>query len=609
VGGDRWSPDDLLGKEVNLELPAAHEVQSDSAGARKRIFSGKSTGFRLRDGFFDIEAHPKPWARVRTLRTRSFGGEIRATPMARLRGIASVLDGDVANSQLLDRNVEHLLQYEESDWDLLVRASRECGVAVYVDPTGKVTLTNGSAGLADPVELPELSVFRVESVLGRARSVRAASRSWALERGSEVQSDAERGASGGGGYVKAAAQAAPSEPLRRYGTGSATGAPDATVADRLSSGAMASMVMVVFRTDDPTLAPGKRFRSSHPALKGESTWLVLARELNANAQSRLDPRQFDNKVWAISATGGLPRWCMGDSDFDSEFESEFPAWCRTRSGAVPSGAIHAGRVTDTQDPTRRGRILVRFPWHGSSDSAVRGVWCNALQTLAGIKSGKAHGTWMHPQVDDWVKVMLDPRETGAPDIVGTVVSGESSRVFDDSKVVSNTETDHLILQTSCGIRLVARENPGELTFLVEDGGVEKARLTMLRTGDIELHAAQDLKLVVDRHVDAKVTGNVTTNVTGNVDSKISGNQTAAVTGNLSESVTGNVERSTSGNLTSKVMGSASASVTGSTDVKLAASADVAVAAKATVKAASAALTASTTEMTSMVTVKGMLSVQ
>jgi hypothetical protein len=216
---------------------------------------------------------------------------------------------------------------------------------------------------------------------------------------------------------------------------------------------------------------------------------------------------------------------------------------------------------------------------------------------------------MHPQVDDWVKVMLDPRETGAPDIVGTVVSGESSRVFDDSKVVSNTETDHLILQTSCGIRLVARENPGELTFLVEDGGVEKARLTMLRTGDIELHAAQDLKLVVDRHVDAKVTGNVTTNVTGNVDSKISGNQTAAVTGNLSESVTGNVERSTSGNLTSKVMGSASASVTGSTDVKLAASADVAVAAKATVKAASAALTASTTEMTSMVTVKGMLSVQ
>lgn len=595
----------LIGSTVTWQFPdpdATTDAEGPSGGVE--VFVGVVGGLRLDEQTLDIRCYGAGWEQSLTTRTRSYGGVEEPAPLHELPGMGELLD-IYENSDLLASYAEHALQVNESDLSFALRLIQKNGLAFISRPDGKLHLCDGDEGIGVRIELPKHSLIRHGTISMDVANVTATSRAWMVEENAETDSDVQGEGELVGPFGMALDGSGPSDPHQLLGRSTASVFEDDRRARAFAQGLASQSVRWSADLDKPHVAVGDCVTGpDNHAVHEQGPMLVVARSLSYEPRRPLHP--FINHIDTITASSGLP------GVPEALLERRQPA-------------MVSGRVSETTDPTGRGRVLVRFPWSALSGSDVPGVWCSALQRFSGIRDGSAHGTWVAPQLDDWVRVLVDPDDFGPPDVMGSVYAGREKRPFDDTAMVDDHELDHLLLQTSSGIRMVAREGPGELTFYIEDNDEEMARITMHQTGDIELHAARDFIAEVDRDVlvtvgnDAIVgigndenvevqhnrkskVGNdesweVGSKRTGKVGSdqsvQVSANDDTIVQGNAARTVQGNDDVTVSGNRSLAASGNQSQRV-GGADSK---------------QASTVSVSAGSTDITSVVTVKGALAVQ
>lgn len=185
--------------------------------------------------------------------------------------------------------------------------------------------------------------------------------------------------------------------------------------------------------------------------------------------------------------------------------------------AIPSIVI--GVVDQNDDPEKKGRIKVQFPWLG--EEAVS-YWARFAMPSA----GKDHGMIWVPEVGDEVVVAFEQGDIAHPIIIGSLWNGVNAlpptmmeNLFDKGKVKRTA------LVSPGGQKLMfydAKDDSG-IMLITEDKSVRlilgqsDKRLKLYSEGKLEVYAAADLEINVDGSIkieagnalDLKAQGNVT----------------------------------------------------------------------------------------------------
>ena len=212
------------------------------------------------------------------------------------------------------------------------------------------------------------------------------------------------------------------------------------------------------------------------------------------------------------------------------------------AGVLPGIAgLHVGVVTALEgDPDGEYRIRVRLPLIGADED---GVWAR----VATLDAGDDRGTFFMPQIDDEVVVGFlhaDPRQAV---MLGMLHSSAMPAPFEPSddnhekgyksregmRVVFNDETKTILIETPEGNRIVTLdEDVGEIRL--EDGDGNKIAMS---SDGIVISSAADL--VLEASGDIKLTGtniesaaNAEFKADGGAGSKLTSSATVAIEGSL-----------------------------------------------------------------------------
>src|SRR5262245_31955279 len=100
-------------------------------------------------------------------------------------------------------------------------------------------------------------------------------------------------------------------------------------------------------------------------------------------------------------------------------------------GPDREGRIHgvvSGIVTNNQDPDKRGRVKLKFPWLSDTDESW---WARIVSPMA----GKERGVYFLPEVNDEVLVAFEHGDPRFPLVIGALWNTEDKPPFtnDDGK--------------------------------------------------------------------------------------------------------------------------------------------------------------------------------
>lgn len=245
-----------------------------------------------------------------------------------------------------------------------------------------------------------------------------------------------------------------------------------------------------------------------------------------------------------------------------------------------------GLVTNINDPERRGRVKVKFPWLADDQESH---WAR----IATPMTGKGRGAHFLPEVDDEVLVAFEHGDINAPYVIGSLWNGKDQPPVppslpggrDDQLLTGGSAVKNRLIKSTKGNMLIFNDSdsaPG--VFLVgssgayimvdDEKGKEKIALAdKTRKNRIEIRS-DDNSIVIENNGDILVTskGNVKADITGTLDAKVTGNTTIEATGALTIKSSTNVTIEAGASLTLKgsmitIQGSGPVSVSG-TPIKL-----------------------------------------
>lgn len=135
-----------------------------------------------------------------------------------------------------------------------------------------------------------------------------------------------------------------------------------------------------------------------------------------------------------------------------------------RIGRAATGRVgpSLGRVTDTQDPERLGRVRVELPW---LDEQAVSHWAPVVSPGA----GPGRGLHLVPELGDLVLVVFELGDPRRPYVLGGVWNGQDAPPVDDAVV--DGETQVRTLCTRAGHRLTMDDTEGEeaIRLTTKDG--------------------------------------------------------------------------------------------------------------------------------------------
>ncbi len=170
--------------------------------------------------------------------------------------------------------------------------------------------------------------------------------------------------------------------------------------------------------------------------------------------------------------------------------------------------IFIGLVTNNNDPTKQGRVKVRFPWlddHGESD------WVR----LAGIGSSSESGVTMLPNVDDQVLVAFEHGDFNRPIIMGSL---QQETGEDTETVTENGRTVRASWRTSGGHNMTMAHNSRENFLQINTNSGHSVRLDETAQ-KLVITSAGGHKIVLDdrtRQISIESAGDVSVQSKGNV---------------------------------------------------------------------------------------------
>lgn len=442
----------------------------------KELFRGYLTDVRISDNDLLVIASGETVKRDLVRRTCSFSGDAQPKAINELLKNSSVLQG-IKGGDKLARKVEHLWQFNETDWNFLIRIAGICGMTIRVWPE-KVSVFDGTP--IKTVELTESDIIRQsETISARLGIANSESLTWDTATGKIPNTPAKGRISDQGilsAILNCSEQVAGSGLCHQH-FGVCFGDQNQFFADCAARAGMAGLMhwQGTLRNWETGIGDAIKLRSGHPL---DIPMLVYQRTLTFQPAADFD--QCVNEISCIPAAGGIAAFFPAERYYSSI--------CMT------------GQVADVKDKKRLGRIKVNFPWQlrkGEKSENWQGVWCQVPQPFGGISlQKKRHGSLSLPSPYDWVRVLLDPNDTEPPVVLGAVYR-ENAKIPEPA---GNPEHDRVLLYTGAGIRIIAKDVPqgkgSTLRLAIEnaENGELCSEIILSADGKIKLIAKEELVL-------------------------------------------------------------------------------------------------------------------
>ena len=125
-----------------------------------------------------------------------------------------------------------------------------------------------------------------------------------------------------------------------------------------------------------------------------------------------------------------------------------------------------GVVTDNKDPSKLGRVKVKYPVLSGEDSSF---WAPIVMSGA----GKNRGWFFIPEPEDEVLVVFEHGDLNRPLIIGALWNGKDTPPSDNK----NGKNDKRMIQSRQGNKVTLDDNAGAPVIVIEDGA-GKGRITL-----------------------------------------------------------------------------------------------------------------------------------
>lgn len=508
----------LDGAGLRIGSPVTVALNSVGDPRTVQLFDGEVTAleyeYDARGSVVVARCHDALHRLTRGRRTRSWTmTDDAAVARAVLTG-AGLVPGTVEGADLRH---EHVAQLDVSDWEFLSARAREAG-RVLVLRDGKAHLrARPTAATGTPVDLVvgeglERLRVRVTSA-GQVPTVTADGWDPATQRALPGQARPQGTAARSG--VPHAGLGTPFRPPPLHDGSSVLGTAAEVAAHARGLALRLSDVHAELEGvcgGDPRLQPGVpvRVRGTGPAHDGT---YVLTR-----VQHVSDREGYTTRVECGGGEDRSLRGLLGGRGRAAP----------TGGGNRPLPGVTVGVVTDVKDPTRKGRVKVRFPWL-SGDTATG--WARVAAPGAGDGRGLA---WL-PEVNDEVLVAFDHGDVRAPYVVGGLWSGRAAPPLAPELVDASGRTAVRALRSRTGQRLVLSDATGRTgaTLATGDDALTvrldgaTTTLTLDSRGGVVVEGARDVSVRSDARLLLEGAGGV----------EIKG-PTVSVEGSRSVSVTG-----------------------------------------------------------------------
>ncbi|MEO1439677.1 MAG: VgrG-related protein [Chloroflexota bacterium] len=230
---------------------------------------------------------------------------------------------------------------------------------------------------------------------------------------------------------------------------------------------------------NPKIMAGAKIKLDNVGKKFNGTYLITsARHIYAGGQY----------VTRFSVMGPRPRLISELVGSSSVSTTEVPDW----------GGVYPAIVTNINDPDKKGRIKVKYPW---LDDKLESGWMRVMSIGGGAQRGLL---WL-PEVNDEVLVMFEHGDFNHPFMVGGLHNGKDK--MPETKAVENGKVELRTIKT--------RE--GHIVRFTDKSGSQKIEIIDAKQNTKIVMDTQNKKITItskgDFQVDAD--GNVTINAKGN----------------------------------------------------------------------------------------------
>lgn len=188
--------------------------------------------------------------------------------------------------------------------------------------------------------------------------------------------------------------------------------------------------------------------------------------------------------------------------------------------------VVVGLVTNNQDPEKRGRVKVKFPWLSDDHESN---WAQVAMPMV----GKEWGVQFIPEVEDTVLVAFEQGDINYPYVIGSLYNGEDKppEVNSDGKNnirVIKSRSGHIIEfdDTDGSEKLTIKDNSGKQVIVFD---TKNSAMTINCGGETTFESSGDYK-IKGANVEIEATGNIKLKASGNLDAQATGNVTVQGSG-------------------------------------------------------------------------------
>lgn len=156
--------------------------------------------------------------------------------------------------------------------------------------------------------------------------------------------------------------------------------------------------------------------------------------------------------------------------------------------------VVVGVVTDVEDPEKLGRVKVKYPWMPQYNGAELG---SGYARVAGPGVGQERGIYFLPEVDDEVLIAFEQGDINSPYIVGALWSRRNKPPSDlDGDVVSGKKINQRVLRSRSGHVILLDDTEGKEKIAIQDKTGKNSILIDSAKNSMDIKVEGDLTIDV-----------------------------------------------------------------------------------------------------------------
>jgi len=212
----------------------------------------------------------------------------------------------------------------------------------------------------------------------------------------------------------------------------------------------------------------------------------------------------------------ITHYAETDGEYSNSFtavpsKTEYPPYYQ--SDIFPFASAQRAKVKENDDKEHLGRVRVQFLWQEMQDETLKTPWIRMAQP----HGGNDKGFFFIPEIGEEVMVDFENGNAEKPYVVGTLYHGQQhlgDNWYPGSNEVKaiRTQNGHTIEIHDKGkgkggfIRIYDHDQENYSLTFSTDG---KTKIELKSKGDIELHAAKNIKITADEDIDIEAGQKIT----------------------------------------------------------------------------------------------------